>query len=66
MTIKKHNIDKPHRCPECNAITDERKASNWQVVTCCTCHAQFTRYPWLAFLLPKAGVVCSIDHLEEA
>lgn len=53
-----YNYDKPHRCPECHAITDPRRLCKWFVVTCCRCGTRFTRWTRLAWLLPRLGVVC--------
>ncbi|WP_327066813.1 hypothetical protein [Kitasatospora sp. NBC_01302] len=53
------NPDKPHRCPNCHAIAiSGHKSSSWRVYTCCRCATRFTRRPWLARLLPDAGVRC--------
>ncbi len=54
------NSDKPHRCPACHAVAvDMGRPSRWRVYTCCRCEALFTRWPGLAWLLPKAGVRCA-------
>lgn len=58
------NADKPHRCPECHAVAVPDGPSTWQVYTCCRCGELFTRWPLLAPLLPKAGVVCTDRHEE--
>lgn len=52
------NDDKPHRCPSCHAVADPDRRCKWAVVTCCRCGVRFTRWPRIARLLPKAGVVC--------
>lgn len=57
-TVLPQNRDKPHRCPECHAITDPDRKSNRAVVACCRCGAEFTRHPRLARILPKLGEVC--------
>ena len=57
-TALPQNRDKRDQCPQCHAITDPDHKSNWQVVACCRCTAQFTRHPRLARILPKAGEVC--------
>lgn len=57
--VLQQNPDKRHRCPSCHAVADEQHRSNRAVVTCCSCGAEFTRFPFIAWLLPKAGVVCT-------
>jgi hypothetical protein len=60
MTATRWNYDKPHRCPECHAITIDLEAPrSWRVYTCCRCSCRFARWPRLAWLLPKVGIRCS-------
>lgn len=58
MNVEPWNDDKHHRCPRCHAITDPEHVSRWAVVTCCRCGTNFSRFPRLAWILPKRGVVC--------
>lgn len=57
-SIMRYNSDKPHRCPECHAVTDPDHLSATSVVSCCRCGCSFTRFPRLAFVLRFRGVVC--------
>lgn len=63
------NTDKPHRCPQCHTVVvngtlshlrrprflSTYSASSWAVYECCRCKTRFTRWPWLAVLLPVRG-----------
>jgi ribosomal protein L37AE/L43A len=53
-----YNADKPHRCPNCHVITDEKLRCRWAVVTCCRCGVSFTKHPKLAPILLRLGIVC--------
>ena len=66
MKILRWNSDKPHRCPQCHAVTVPYKPSSWAVYECCRCHAQFTRWPRLARFLPNHGVVCDVHSDDRA
>lgn len=60
------NTDKRHRCPRCHAIAiDLERPRSLKVYTCCSCDGRFTRWPWLALILPKVGVVCSYCRVKE-
>ncbi|MEU8740536.1 hypothetical protein AB0K62_13535 [Streptomyces halstedii] len=51
------NTDKPHRCPDCHAVAiDMEKPKSYRVYTCCRCGTRFTRWPILAFMLPRVGI----------
>jgi hypothetical protein len=64
LGVQRWNEDKRHRCPLCHAVAvDMGPARSWRVYECCRCAARFTRWPWLARLLPFAGVRCS-EHAE--
>jgi len=59
--IQRWNPSKPHRCPQCHAVTVDLPLplrSIW-VYRCCTCSARFTRWPRLSWVLPRIGSRCS-------
>ncbi|MFJ3283332.1 hypothetical protein [Streptomyces halstedii] len=54
------NTDKPHRCPDCHTVAiDMEKPKSYRVYTCCRCGTRFTRWPILAFMLPRVGIRCT-------
>ena len=57
-----YNQDKPHRCPECHAVTDKDHHAKRGVVECCRCGAWFTWQPRHR-VLPFLGVVCD-EHRD--
>lgn len=58
------DLDKRHRCPSCWAVAiDDRVPSKREVYQCCRCGRRFCAFPWLARVLPFAGVACS-EHRE--
>ena len=61
--IVRASAEKPWRCPWCWTVADPSRRARWRVVECCGCGLMFTRYPLLARVLPKAGVVCP-QHKE--
>ncbi len=53
------DIDKPHRCPDCWTVAVEGEPFRWwRVYRCCKCGTRFTRWPWLAPILPHVGLRC--------
>lgn len=65
--VHKWNSDKPHRCPQCHAVAVDMPLpchSLW-VYTCCGCGILFTRWPFLAKILPSAGVRCSYHRTPD-
>ncbi len=53
------DIDKPRRCPVCRAVAVEGEPVRWwRVYRCCRCLTPFTRWPWLALILPRVGHRC--------
>lgn len=60
LPVARWNDDKPHRCPRCHAVAiDTGRLRPWLVYSCCRCSARFARWPWLARVLPFAGIRCS-------
>lgn len=58
------NEDKPHRCPNCNNVTDVGRKAILKIVTCCRCGCEFTRNPNVYF--GRVGVVCkNVEHGHE-
>lgn len=63
--VVRYNDDKPHRCPECHAVTDPEQLCKRAVVVCCQCDSRFTRWPRIQRFLPNLGVVCPEDHRKD-
>lgn len=62
MKTQRWNDDKKHRCPACHAIAVPEGPGSFSTYTCCRCGVGFARWPWLAWVLRRRGVVCPESH----